>query len=215
MTRVRFRENYAISFCPGCTYELKGLPPAGRCPECGRHYDRSMLWVPITVSSREPTFSIVPVIALVLLVCCLRTLALVLLAIIAIAWLVRVLVPRWNPRRQIRGIYLDSQGFCIGRPDQVASLVKWREIRRVGLCRTVYPIWNDRQGRALWRIRLKKRFLASWFTSLYEIHLRATRSDAVRITAMINGYRRRCKITFRTLAHRDTSEAPRPPAALP
>lgn len=28
-----------LTHCPGCGYQLEGLPPAGTCPECGRGYD--------------------------------------------------------------------------------------------------------------------------------------------------------------------------------
>lgn len=29
-----------LDVCPGCAYQLEGLPPEGVCPECGRAYDQ-------------------------------------------------------------------------------------------------------------------------------------------------------------------------------
>ena len=35
----RLLRAYDTPHCPGCAFELKGLPPQGTCPECGCGYD--------------------------------------------------------------------------------------------------------------------------------------------------------------------------------
>jgi hypothetical protein len=35
----RLLRAYETPHCPGCAFELKGLPPQGTCPECGCGYD--------------------------------------------------------------------------------------------------------------------------------------------------------------------------------
>src|SRR5262245_9572811 len=36
-----------LSHCPDCNYDLHGLPPAHRCPECGFEYDEhTCVWKP-------------------------------------------------------------------------------------------------------------------------------------------------------------------------
>ena len=32
-----------LDVCPGCAYQLEGLPPEGLCPECGRAYDQKTI----------------------------------------------------------------------------------------------------------------------------------------------------------------------------
>lgn len=32
-----------LDVCPGCAYQLQGLPPEGVCPECGRAYDQRVV----------------------------------------------------------------------------------------------------------------------------------------------------------------------------
>ena len=34
-----------LTVCPRCSYALTGLPPAGTCPECGRAYDGSVVYL--------------------------------------------------------------------------------------------------------------------------------------------------------------------------
>jgi hypothetical protein len=35
----RLLRHYATPHCPGCGFDLHGLPPTGNCPECGTAYD--------------------------------------------------------------------------------------------------------------------------------------------------------------------------------
>ena len=32
-----------LDVCPGCAYQLEGLPPERVCPECGRAYDQKTI----------------------------------------------------------------------------------------------------------------------------------------------------------------------------
>ena len=34
-----------LDVCPGCAYQLQGLPPEGVCPECGRPYDQNVVFL--------------------------------------------------------------------------------------------------------------------------------------------------------------------------
>src|SRR3954462_6792739 len=34
---------FRLERCPGCAYDLTGLPEAGVCPECGEGYDAGMI----------------------------------------------------------------------------------------------------------------------------------------------------------------------------
>ena len=34
-----------LEVCPGCAYQLEGLPPEGVCPECGRAYDQRTVFL--------------------------------------------------------------------------------------------------------------------------------------------------------------------------
>src|SRR5690242_21157814 len=38
-----YRGPLAQTICPRCDYDLRGLPPEGTCPECGRPYDRETI----------------------------------------------------------------------------------------------------------------------------------------------------------------------------
>lgn len=65
-----------ITHCPICRYDLPGLPPNHRCPECGFEYDESMrIWRPGRTLRQFPAipllvmglvFTLVPALALII-----------------------------------------------------------------------------------------------------------------------------------------------------
>lgn len=113
-----------LAHCPQCDYSLEGLPDEGICPECGRHYDQSIIILPCR-SAREAGAS--------------GALSVIAISAMVLAWLV---IP-WDRGERI---YV---GFCaLGALLQIAVL----RIERATSRRTfVWLLWIGSDGIAVQR----------------------------------------------------------------
>jgi hypothetical protein len=50
-------ERLKLSICPGCGYNLSGLPSPPRCPECGAEYDATSFSIPVWRSFDMPSLA--------------------------------------------------------------------------------------------------------------------------------------------------------------
>jgi hypothetical protein len=178
----RFAATFRITSCPKCGYELRGLPTAGACPECGQAYHERMLFIPVRRSGERSGFATLLVVALLLI--CMAPVVLGLMAVLMIlaagTWLIRRVA---GQRRRLHGLYVDPEGFAVSPSPQIASTCKWSEVRRIRMLRTL-SLHQD------YLIQFEWAFLASRIGARPTVTIRG-RMNARRTVALLRRYHQR------------------------
>jgi hypothetical protein len=189
------REILRLHRCPGCNYDLTGLPAAHRCPECGFEYDETMFdleaWWPSVLqrvldsSWVDMLLGAAAIIALLSVGLRLAAVGLAILLMILVATLVGSFLRHRVQQEGIPDIILviDDDGFVTRRPGaRVGRRELWRRLSGARV---------RRSGASFWQLHLTRDSLLS---SIVDSPIRFVIAGDRRTAALVrNEIRRRIR----------------------
>lgn len=176
-----------LTHCPACRYELRGLPAAGHCPECGAAYDESMCFLPEAAVHASMTDLVATLILAIVATILAITMAMNgtwpavffsggLALVLFVAGIVIFLRHRAAGARTRQSVLISAEGVRWFRSLTSPPVVPWRSYASVTL---------RRLGRNRWRFELKPRLLQLKTMSTVSVILIATDAEAAQWRAEV------------------------------